>query len=76
MTISNIGTNQGKQQRGVTLVEYAIAVAILLVVFISAMGTLKQSSKDGSDRSISSAQSVVPCGNGTRPSLLAADECL
>lgn len=47
---------------GATLVEYIVALAILVVVFIVAAGLLQRSSIGRADSSVQAVESAVPCG--------------
>jgi len=61
-------------ERGATLVEYAIAAAMLMAVFIVAGKVLLDASKSRGDASVGTVRTIVPsCG---QPGGLSGDECL
>jgi len=49
-------------EKGVQLLEYAIGVAILVIVFIVASKVLNQSAHDRVDNSIKVIEGMAPCG--------------
>lgn len=63
-------------RRGATMVEYALALAILAFAFIAASRFLTVSSSRRYDRAVNPVRNMAPCGNLGTSAGLGGSECL
>ena len=68
--------SETSRERGASLVEYAIAAAILVAVFAVAGKTLFNSAVSRGNSSADTVRTAVPCENGSALSQAGADACL
>jgi len=67
----DVGGPSGHPERGASMVEYAIAAAILVIVFIIIAQGLKSSSETRFESSTRAMSNIVPCDGQ-----LSGEDCL
>ena len=61
----------GKSERGASLAEYAIALGILVIIFVLANSYLRSTGDARTQKTLNISTTALPCESG-----LSADQCL